>query len=142
MKLYPMLDVVGLAVAAAILGIVSHWTYYIRGEHHMNAPALGRLYLGTSLTIFVAELCLSGCTFIQAWKNVSIITGAYSSALFASMTVYRLLFHRLRSFPGPYSARVSKIWHSWQARYSTNHLLLEDLRKQYGTFVRTGRSSS
>ncbi|KAL9593418.1 MAG: hypothetical protein Q9179_005896 [Wetmoreana sp. 5 TL-2023] len=72
---------------AAIVGLLAHQLFFIRGEWHLLAP-----------------------------------TG---------------LFHRLRNFPGPRFAAVSKLWHIWQCRDSRNHLVLEDLRRQYGSFVLT-----
>ncbi|PVI04480.1 cytochrome P450 [Periconia macrospinosa] len=62
------------------------------------------------------------------------------TSLFSSIGVYRVFFHKLRSFPGPYLARVSKLWHVWKCvkSRSRNHLILDDLYKQYGDFVRTG----
>ena len=127
-----------LAMIAAATGLGSHLLFFIHGEHHMSAPILGRLYLGFFIIIYLLELYVRHCPYPSAGKNTMIITGSYAAALFSSITVYRTCFHQLRSFPGPYGAKVSKLWHSWKARHSTNYLLLEELHKKYGTFVRTG----
>ncbi|OQE89490.1 hypothetical protein PENNAL_c0014G05119 [Penicillium nalgiovense] len=54
--------------------------------------------------------------------------------------VYRLIFHRLKYFPGPKLAAVSKLWHVWKCRDSRGHLVLEAWHEKYGEFVRTGPS--
>ncbi|KAJ5716006.1 cytochrome P450 [Penicillium malachiteum] len=112
----------------ATLGIGMHLVLFIRGEWHVQAPdiLLGHLLLFISLGVWVNE---AGC----------IILG-YLTALFSSIVTYRLFFHRLRSFPGPIWARISKIGHVWKARNAQNHLFLTDLHHQYGDFVRTGPS--
>lgn len=65
---------------------------------------------------------------------------SYVVGLFGSIGVYRTFFHRLRHFPGPRGAALSKLWQVWKCRDSNNHLILDDLYKRYGPFVRTGRS--
>ena len=133
-----LFDVNLLAIIAAVTGLVSHLTYFIHGEHHMNAPILGRLYLGVFIMIYILELLVRDCSYSTAMKNASIVLGSYTIVLFGSITIYRIHFHQLRSFPGPYGAKLSKLWHSWKTRHSTNYLLLEELHQKYGTFVRTG----
>ncbi|KAL8651746.1 MAG: hypothetical protein Q9210_003077 [Variospora velana] len=54
------------------------------------------------------------------------------------MTVYRKFFHRLRHFPGPWMAGITKFWHVYHCATSQNHLLLDRLHDEYGQFVRTG----
>ncbi|KAL8754101.1 MAG: hypothetical protein Q9184_005223 [Pyrenodesmia sp. 2 TL-2023] len=54
------------------------------------------------------------------------------------MTVCRRFFHRLRHFPGPWTAGITKFWHVYHCATSQNHLLLDRLHGQYGQFVRTG----
>ena len=52
--------------------------------------------------------------------------------------MYRVFFHRLRNFPGPVLASVSKFWHVAHCLDSKNHILLERLHEEYGDFVRIG----
>lgn len=66
--------------------------------------------------------------------------GSFTLGLFLSITIYRLFFHRIRHFPGPLLAALSKLGHSYQCRYSQNHIVLERLHQRYGDFVRTGPS--
>ncbi|KAF2870144.1 cytochrome P450 [Massariosphaeria phaeospora] len=54
------------------------------------------------------------------------------------MTIRRLYFHCLRRFSGPKFAAVTKFWHVYHARYSTNYLVMQKLYEEYSTLVRTG----
>lgn len=64
----------------------------------------------------------------------------YSLGLFGSIAIYRLFFRRLRTFPGPRLAALTKLWHVYQCWDSRNHLVLDAFHKKYGTVVRTGKN--
>lgn len=70
----------------------------------------------------------------------TILTSAFFIGLWGSMTVYRVLFHRLRTFPGPFGARVSKLWHVAQLGKYDNYKRLDKWHHQYGDYVRIGPS--
>ncbi|KAI4244342.1 MAG: hypothetical protein L6R40_003068 [Gallowayella cf. fulva] len=71
-----------------------------------------------------------------------LLFGIYLTTLLTSITVYRVYFHRLSraGFPGPRSARITKLWHAWACKDSRSFLVLDSLARQYGDFVRTGPS--
>ena len=127
-----------ILILASIAGLASHLLYFIHGEHHMNAPRYLLAYIALFFTIQSYEVRFHGRPYIQATQWAATVFTAYSFTLFGSMVVYRTCFHRLRSFPGPRLARVSKLWHVYQARHSQNHLLMNRLHEEYGPFVRTG----
>ncbi|KAL6231477.1 hypothetical protein BDW75DRAFT_247861 [Aspergillus navahoensis] len=112
----------------AIIGIVIHHGLFIHGEWHGQAPYILVFHS-------VCFLCLAVLSRI----GLQLITG-YLLALFSSILIYRVFFHRLNDFPGPFGARVTKLWHLWKVRTSQNHFFLADLQRQYGDFVRTGPS--
>jgi hypothetical protein len=63
--------------------------------------------------------------------------------IFISMTIYRLFFHRMRHFPGPIPARVSRFYNLYLSGKNVQyHVELDKLHKQYGDFVRTGQLHS
>ncbi|KAK4200392.1 putative cytochrome P450 E-class, group I [Triangularia verruculosa] len=119
---------------AALLGVTSHLAVFIRGEWHMQAPILFWVYNFLIIFIFII--------FQQHRPNpfraTIFIATSYNIGLFTSISVYRLYFHRLRHFPGPKPAAVTKFWHVWQCRHGKNHLVIERLRAKYGTVIRTG----
>jgi hypothetical protein len=127
----------------ALAGLVAHHGFFIHGEWHLRTAEI----IGTHLTL--AALTFSALFYyyvgkasvnalVPAASTTAVMAAAYLSALFTSMTVYRLFFHATRHFPGPKLAAVSKFWHIFHIRDSRNFLFLEKLHKQYGNLVRTG----
>jgi hypothetical protein len=128
----------------AVAGLVMHHGFFRHGEWHIYTPAI---VLGHCLIFALLPLALvflespesaARHASVRHYRPGSIITG-YLTALATSIVIYRLFLHRLRRFPGPVGARITKAWHMWKCRKSKNHLVLEDLRRKYGDFVRTGK---
>ena len=63
------------------------------------------------------------------------------ASLAVNILVYRAFFHRLRHFPGPFGARLSKFWAVWQTIKSKArwYQVTQKLHEQYGDYVRTGK---
>ena len=129
------LNVASKALIAATLGIASHQLYFIRGEHHLQAPTITWLAIVVPIVIFGVE---SGQGICHALLHSIWTVNSYYIGLFGSITIYRAVFHPLRAFPGPPLAKVSKLWHVFSILDSKNHLFLDDLHKRYGDIVRTG----
>lgn len=131
------------AVLPAIAGLVAHHGFFIHGEWHLWTAEI----IGTHLTL--SALTFSALFYygekanvnalVPAASSTAVVVAVYLSALFTSMTIYRLFFHATRHFPGPKLAAVSKFWHIFHIRDSRNFLFLEKLHKQYGYLVRTGK---
>lgn len=67
----------------------------------------------------------------------------FNVGLASSIAAYRLIFHRLRTFPGPWGAKLSRFYAVNLASGGLQyHLELRKLHEQYGDFVRTGESTS
>ncbi|KAJ3577828.1 hypothetical protein NPX13_g2742 [Xylaria arbuscula] len=118
------------------LGVILHLRLFIRGEWHLSASSIFLAHVFVFTLVLAKQLVSAFAT----WYGVTLPILAYLCGLSVSMGVYRLYFHRLRSFPGPRLAALSKLWHVWLSRDSRSYLVLESWRKQYGTFVRTGPS--
>ncbi|KAF2650048.1 monooxygenase [Lophiostoma macrostomum CBS 122681] len=59
--------------------------------------------------------------------------------VFTSMTIYRLFFHRIRHFPGPILARVTRFYNLYLSGKNVKYYdELDKLHNQYGDFIRTG----
>jgi hypothetical protein len=121
-----------------LLGITAHLGLFIRGEWHLRAPAILIAHTITFLVIFYLKLQHREYGIHHSLYRTFVLTSAYLSGLFASMSVYRLFFHHLEAFPGPRLAVLSKLWHVWKCRGSKGHLVLEDWHNKYGDIVRTG----
>ena len=120
----------------AVAGLISHNAFFIRGEHHLRAPAV--LCLGL-IGFFVIFLTSSRSGRRLALCDALLTVGSFVTALFTSMTVYRIVFHPLRSFKGPFLNRISKLWHLFHVCRISNHTYLDSLYRQYGDVVRTGK---
>ena len=125
---------------AILIGILSHIFFYKNGEHHMEGPLIFWLHTFALSMLLYGKTSFEGAE--KGVRNALIIFGVYVFALFTSIVVYRKFFHRLRKFPGPAMASVTKLWHTMHTLDCQNHVLLDDLYKRYGDFVRTGKKTT
>ncbi|KAI1325711.1 cytochrome P450 [Xylariaceae sp. FL0255] len=123
--------------AAFLLGILSHITIFIQGEWHMFGSLLIQFYVTLTSALLIAAYYHFG-DFSTAFRAVGAICSSYAAGLFISIIVYRKFFHRLRHFPGPPFAAVTKFWHVLKCREGRNHLILQELVEKYGSIIRTG----
>ena len=124
---------------AGAAGALSHWTYFMHGEHHVQAPTLFRLALLLPVLAFVGTWQLTNLGLLQAANLTALAVLSYFTSLWTSIIVYRVVFHRLRKFPGPFMFSASKLWHVYKLLpRSDNYVQLDQLHKKYGDFVRTG----
>ena len=124
---------------ATATGISSHLLFYIRGEHHVRAPSIVRLYVAVVGIAFLSLLRINENVYQHALSSTLSLWVAYCFGLFTSMIIYRLFFHRLKHFPGPLLAKTTKLWHAMNVLNAKQYLLLDKWHKQYGDFVRTGK---
>lgn len=123
---------------AIIAGLLAHQLVFIHGEWHLKGPRVVVLHLLSSCLLCANHLF--GCGSMQASLVQTIyLATCYLSSLFTSIAAYRLMFHRLKHFPGPKLASITKLWHVWKCRDSRGHLVLQDWHEKYGEFVRTGK---
>ncbi|KAF2501920.1 putative P450 monooxygenase [Lophium mytilinum] len=132
------LNLPALVPAAAFLGLVSHLAYFINGEHHMEAMGLFQAALFLPPAMTAGLVYLTDSTVVEAAKIVALLLAAYLTPLFTSMLLYRVFFHRLRRYPGPFSAKLSKLWHVSKLSNKDNHKQLQTWHAKYGEYVRTG----
>ncbi|CAG9953639.1 unnamed protein product [Clonostachys rosea f. rosea IK726] len=120
-------------IAPLILGVTLHLGLFIRGEWNLYAASVASGHALVFALVLARQLLIAPAL----WYVSAIPIAAYLFGLLGSISVYRLFFHRLRSFPGPRLSAVTKLWHMWKCRTAKNHLVLDSWR-HYGPFVRTG----
>jgi hypothetical protein len=128
-----------LLVLAAALGVVSHLGYFIHGEHHMESPRILSVFVLGPLISFAWGLFGNDLSIAEAVSATVVASSSYFAALTASILTYRAFFHPLRHFPGPFSARLTKLTHV--ARLlprSDNFAQAHQLHEKYGDIVRVG----
>ncbi|KAL6231680.1 hypothetical protein BDW75DRAFT_233396 [Aspergillus navahoensis] len=125
-------------LAAAALGFLAHWVFFIHGEHDLRAPHIARFHLvAVVLTTFLRSKH-EKTPFSAVAGQSMLLVGVYAATLLWSILTYRMFLSPLRHIDGPWTMRLSKLTHVWkQARYR-NFEVLEDLHKRYGDVVRTG----
>lgn len=126
------------ALAAAAAGILSHNLYFIRGEHHMSAVRLAQLFFLAPAALTLGLNRFGDLSFFNATITTFVLTFSYLISLWTSMLIYRVFFHRLRSFPGPPGAKFTKFWHVFQIGKCDNYKKLDKWHSKYGDYVRTG----
>jgi len=109
------------------------------GEWNLHGPAFLATAVASWWLLFVAHAIGSHDLFpavIFAFK----VTWSGIAGIFLSMALYRLLFHRLRSFPGPLGAKVTSWWASSLHGPRWHFFMgMSALHKQYGDYVRIGK---
>ena len=124
--------------AAGAAGVLIHNSIFIYGEWHLYATKVLQLHALSYAGLVMLEVLYHKVSCLAALTISLQMFGVYTLCLLASIGIYRVFFHRLRNFPGPVLASVSKIWHFAHCLDSKNHILLEKLHNEYGDFVRTG----
>lgn len=134
-----------LFVLAGASGVAAHLTLYRFGEWDLKGPNLVISYLLLLLVCVYIERLDLLYTFSDvapellqpAWA-VGVV-GYHIAGIYLSMFVYRLLWHRLRRFPGPMLARLSNFYvTALSAKKMHLYAEVEKLHKQYGDYVRLG----
>jgi len=83
----------------------------------------------------VSALLIYAVGFVQA----SLLAAIFNTGLLCSITIYRLVFHRCRKFPGPLGAKLTRFYATWLSAKNVQYYKeLAKLHAQYGDFVRTG----
>ena len=126
-----------LAVAA-VAGLISHWAFFVHGEHDLAAGKIARLYVLAVVLTPLTECVLADLSFQQAVKESMAIDAAYIAALFTSIMTFRLFLSPLRHIPGPSRLRLTKLTHVWDMAHSQNCKILHGYHTKYGDVVRTG----
>ncbi|KAH8826626.1 cytochrome P450 [Flagelloscypha sp. PMI_526] len=88
---------------------------------------------------FIWAVNSQSMSLLEVILNTVVHILTFNIGLWLTITLHRLLFHRLRTFPGPWAAKLTRIWALWvQKDRMQMHLVTQQLHTQYGDFVRIG----
>lgn len=128
------------AALSAALGLATHAALTVTNleleNFLLHAPAL---IVCSLLGLFYAYQ-LAGASTVESLSEVTRISIAFTSGLLLSIGAYRVVFHRLRRFPGPFPAKFTKFYGlSLAAKNVQYQEELSLLHQEFGDFVRTGK---
>ncbi|KAF5024608.1 hypothetical protein F66182_3371 [Fusarium sp. NRRL 66182] len=132
-----------LMASAFASGCVLHVLFYRRGEWDLLVPRIVQAYaalpavvLGTT-RLAESRGLLDGIALGTA--SVLLLELAHIMGIFSSILVYRIIFHRLNRFSGPFRARISNFYPTYlRAKNLRLYEEVERLHKKHGDFVRIG----
>lgn len=125
----------------------------LHGSYEITLSAFAALLLhAVVLTRFeidhlTAPLCITSLVAYIGFASVFGLATATTTAasflgtLVAVILVYRVFFHPLRHFPGPFAARLSKWWavkEVLRSNFRYHNTVVPHLGRTYGDYVRTG----
>jgi hypothetical protein len=122
---------------AAIVGVLSHVLYFIHGHRSSEVTRIIVSHIVVGLAITAKHISSHG--YSTGVSNSSTLCATYLVALFSSIITYRLFFHRLSRFPGPFAAKITKWYGPYLARNGQMHFEHSDIIKRYGSMVRFGK---
>ena len=110
--------------------------YFKRYEPSSCRQLLVLLFaIPTGLSIYVAS------THGPFVGTFTLVQGSYYLLLLIYPMVYRTSpFHPLAKYPGPFPAKVSKLWTAYVVSRGKAHLYFNMLHERYGDIVRVGES--
>lgn len=131
-----------LSVLSVALASISHFAFFSRSE-------LDHYFKIFFLSFFIAPVAIFSTFYFylsQSLTKSSALTGtlfgSYLLGLSFSILVYRIWFHPLKKFPGPFWAKTSKWWVAYtQLRTGLRfHRYTRELHEKYGDIIRIGKS--
>jgi tryprostatin B 6-hydroxylase len=132
------------AITACLFGASTHRLYFRNGEHHLYSLLYLQVFF-VSLSVIAGLSRHLADNVPRGWKQALIHSGVlhcfYLGGVYASLVIYRLLFHPLRKFPGPLDLRISAMSLVWRVRHYDAFKRVQDLHSKYGTFFRIGPSA-
>ncbi|KAI0016900.1 cytochrome P450 [Xylariomycetidae sp. FL0641] len=138
----PRLDMSNLYAGAFCAGVAFHWAIARPFYIDPHAPQLIQLWLLGVLLIALVD----GNTFsshesppLASLGHALGLCTLFNAGAFTSIAIYRLWFHRLRKFPGPTAAKLTRFW-AWRQAAKTLqwHVVVQKLHEKHGDFVRIG----
>jgi hypothetical protein len=126
------------AGSAALLGICLHQAVRIV-EFELYMYHFIALSSASFLCLVYTLIQLEGLSLAGAFLQAAIFATSFNTALLLSTTVYRLVFHRCRKFPGPLPAKISRFYAAYLSAKDVQYFKeLAKVHAKYGDFVRTG----
>lgn len=134
-------DLSHIGASAAGLSVVLHLSIFrTRFPVEDYLDWLLGIYLVAILATLFAYFTVTLLSLLQILVRVGCIVCAFNGGLLGSITVYRLLFHRLQPFPGPPWSKLTRFYDAYLAGKDVQYNVeIQKLHDKYGDFIRTGK---
>lgn len=131
------------AGVSALAGVLSHHIVFRPYEIDGAAWDFVLTYIGLFISLCIAYAQITGFGFFASLCRTLLVATTYNVSLTVSILVYRAFFHRLRPFPGPFTARLSRFYAFYKATKTVRGCEnIQKLHEEYGDFVRVGTKSA
>jgi hypothetical protein len=123
-------------------GVITHIVFFKNVEIDVYIP---HLVAGTLLAFcgLTSAYLLNGLSASATLYAVLVQSACFCLGVWTSMIIYRLAFHRIRSFPGPVLAKTTRFYNLYlSSKRVQYHRELEKIHKKYGDVVRTGKDDA
>ncbi|KAB8202109.1 cytochrome P450 monooxygenase [Aspergillus parasiticus] len=125
---------------ATLSGVSLHTFLYRFGEWDTTSMLLVQIHtliiVGGNLALYLNLLKWTGLGLSPA--VFSSLCGYHLLGVYCSMLVYRLLFHRLCRFPGPFFGRLTNFYTATLSVNLQKPMEVQKLHREYGDYVRIG----
>ncbi|KAL1981812.1 hypothetical protein VTN96DRAFT_2108 [Rasamsonia emersonii] len=131
-----------LLATVSITAVLLHHVFFKRVEVDRRPVSLAAIfvaaYFATAAALWRVRDDDEGLVCVLACAGL--IWSCFVVSLWTSMLVYRAFFHPLHKFPGPFGAKLSKLWTLRKVVQSKLrwYQVLDELHEKYGDYVRTG----
>ncbi|EKG09048.1 hypothetical protein MPH_13968 [Macrophomina phaseolina MS6] len=127
---YPRPDLVLLWVIPSVIAVACHQFIFRRVELDEKAAALVLIFLVACIAFLVLNIALHSASFLCSLYRLAVATTSFATTSTISILVYRASFHRLNRFPGPFLARLTKLYAFKQSQSLQYYKELEDMHRK------------
>lgn len=121
-------------------GVFLEVVVFSRHEWDRRAPRAVLAFCLLFVSVFITLKVAYGHSYCKSGLDSSVLGSLLVVGLFSSMIAYRLLFHPLKRFPGPLTARITALWVVKENIPDLQfYKKLRILHEKYGDFVRISR---
>ncbi|KAI5782433.1 cytochrome P450 [Pyronema domesticum] len=124
-----------------LVGLAALVFHYAQHDYELDFVVLHLLGIFFSLcTLHTTVLTVSlGLSINAALHTTASLASTFAGTLTVSISIYRVFFHRLHHFPGPFMARLTKGYQLYRTVLdSRKYALVHEYHQKYGPVVRTG----
>lgn len=132
-----------LAASSALFGVLLHQTFMrVELDRYPLCIVAGFIAIFCMQAFGLREFSAEFAPTWAGWQLALLVQAAALTSLTGNILVYRAWLHPLHDFPGPFGAKLSKVWSLRQVVKSgvRYYRVLGGLQEEYGDYVRTGMS--